>query len=136
MGSKPELKAHVDISMPYADGEVSGVDSLLFPMPPELYVKVDENGPPALVVQGLIRRLRSLVEREAARMGELIQQVRVVVSTDPETVRFIGMTHDCPDCLVGTERALEMLREHPDQEMVCVVIFWLKQPGQTPAPTS
>lgn len=44
------------------------------------------------------------------------------VTTDPTVVKKYGEAHDCATCRAGTDRALAVLREHPNEPLVVGIL--------------
>jgi hypothetical protein len=103
-------------------GEPSGYDSAIAAVPDGCYLMID--GQRALKVNVLGRALRELSDASAANVGERLHHANWTLTTDPETVRRLGLMHDCAACRAGVDQALARLREVPDGEIAVGQLWW------------
>lgn len=112
--------------------ETDGGDTIIFTMPPEFMVRVDENGPPALAAVQFARFLRGLANQQARDLNSIIHHAEFRVTKSIATVEEFGVfpEHaDCLDCQRGVLTAVEYMKEHPDREMVVGQLFWAAPPS-------
>lgn len=103
------------------DRPVTGFDSMIAGLPPELQQFAASEVYP---VQTLGVLLRQLSEMGAAGLGETLHHADWVVTTDPHVVEEKGMLHGCPSCRAGTDQALTRLRQYPHQPLLVGLLYW------------
>lgn len=107
------------------NGEPAGYDSAIVKVPPAWYVAV--GGETALAVGPVGRLLRTVSERMAGDMGEVLHHAEWTITGDPAEVRTLGLMHDCPTCRAGVDQALAYLRDHEDGEVAVGQLWWAAQ---------
>jgi len=115
----------LNIQTRFSGLEISGWDTTMLPVPEEFFVQVDD-GPPALAAKQLGVFLRRLAESQAADLGERLHHAEFTLTRDRETVKRLGLMHDCMECLAGVERALVFLDANPGKDMVVGQLWWAR----------
>jgi hypothetical protein len=104
----------------------AGFDSIIVPVPEGWYADVAtaDGTRRALVPQVAGWDMLKLSRDGAAGVDEILHHADWVITADPDQVETLGMTHGCPDCREGTDRALAWLREHPGGEVAIGTLYW------------
>jgi len=118
------LDLKLNIQTQFSDRGVSGWDTTMLAVPEQFLIQLDDDGPPALAAKQFATFLRRLAESQAADLGERLHHAEFTITRDRETVKRLGLMHDCVDCLAGVERALEFLDANPDKDMVVGQLWW------------
>lgn len=105
-----------------AVGDPAGFDSAITSVPGRWYVTL--NGKRAFLANLAGRDLRTISERLAADINEVLHSATWTITSDPAEVTTLGLWHDCATCRAGVDQALAMLREHPDREVAVGQLWW------------
>lgn len=108
--------------MTRAEGEPAGYDSTIVQVPERWYISL--NGKRTFLTQLAGKELRQLSEGQAADMGETLHHADWTVTSDPEQVRTLGLTHDCMVCRAAVDQALTYLRHNPRAEVAVGQLWW------------
>jgi hypothetical protein len=98
--------------------EVVGADTAILEVPPRFM----RDG--ALLVNALAEFLRGISEAMATNIGELLHHAEYVVTNDPTIIEARGSIHDCDECRAGVRRALQLVDENPDRELLIGTLWW------------
>jgi hypothetical protein len=91
--------------------------------PLKLQIRTRARGEPA-GFDSAITDLRTVSERLAANIGEILHHASWVITGDPELVRTLGMMHDCATCRAGVANALDYLAGEPGREVAVGQLWW------------
>jgi hypothetical protein len=105
-----------------ARGEPAGFDSAITGVPDRWYVTL--TGERVFLAQQAGADLRTVSERLAANIGEILHHASWVITGDPELVRTLGMMHDCATCRAGVANALDYLAGEPGREVAVGQLWW------------
>lgn len=120
----------------HSDREITGGDSWIGTMPPELYLDLGTG--PALVAGAFAKFVKEICEVEAAKLDEVLHHVEAVVTKDPHVVAERGiMHHECADCCANVARVVATMETNPGIELIVANLFWAAPeptlcPGRTP----
>lgn len=109
---------------------VTGQDSVILKLPSYLYEIID--GQPTYYMDRIGYYLREQSEWGAANVAERLHHADWTMTTDPETVRDLGLQHQCATCQAGVDQALAVLRDNPSQLIAVGVLYWAgdQPPGE------
>lgn len=105
-----------------SNGDPSGEDTTIITFPERFM----HDG--ALLALQFVKALGSLSNLLAANVGAQLHHADYVITSDPAVVRERGImpSHlDCMDCQQGVTRALEALRDAPDQLLIVGQLYWV-----------
>ena len=103
-------------------GKPSGFDSAIAAVPEGCYLVAD--GKRALNMRAAQVALLRLSDAGAAGVGERLHHAEWTLTTDPGTVRRLGLMHDCAECRAGVDRAVARLAEFPEGEIAVGQLWW------------
>lgn len=101
---------------------VIGMDTTILPVPKGFYVVF--NGERMIALKQLTAMLRRLSFSLAHNIDEKLHHADYVITTDPTVVESRGTMHDCDECRAGTRKAIRMMAEHPEMEVLVGSLYW------------